>query len=92
MPLGTPIPLRVELTDEELAEADALLTAVIGHWERLGNISIDGLRDGYLRRDGRLAFENGDLKLSNAPGWGIEIDPEWIALSQYRVSYNEASS
>jgi L-alanine-DL-glutamate epimerase-like enolase superfamily enzyme len=37
-------------------------------------------------------IKNGDLQLSNAPGWGVEINPEWIALSQYRVSYNEASS
>ena len=21
-------------------------------------------------------------------GWGIEINPEWIALSDYQVSYN----
>lgn len=37
-------------------------------------------------------IQNGNLRLSGLPGWGIEINPEWIALSQYRVSYNQASS
>ena len=35
---------------------------------------------------------SGNLQLPDKPGWGIEINPEWIALSQHRVSYNEASS
>ena len=33
-------------------------------------------------------IEDGDLLLSDAPGWGIQVDPEWIALSNYKVSYN----
>ncbi len=35
---------------------------------------------GYEISDGRVG-------ISTAPGWGIEIDPEWLALSDYRVSY-----
>ncbi len=40
------------------------------------------------------AFEirHGNVLLSDKPGWGIEVDPEWIALADYRVSYNQASS
>ncbi|MEM7564524.1 MAG: enolase C-terminal domain-like protein, partial [Pseudomonadota bacterium] len=57
--------------------------------------SIEGL-DYYPWAQGifnpALEIKNGNLLLSDKPGWGIEIDPEWIALSQYRVSYNEASS
>lgn len=35
------------------------------------------------------AFEirDGNVLLSGKPGWGVEINPEWIALSRYRVSY-----
>jgi L-alanine-DL-glutamate epimerase-like enolase superfamily enzyme len=36
---------------------------------------------GYEIRDGKA-------QISAAPGWGIEIDPEWLALADYRVSYN----
>lgn len=36
------------------------------------------------------AFEirDGNVSISDKPGWGTEIDPEWIALSDYRISYN----
>ena len=36
------------------------------------------------------AFEikNGSVVIPDSPGWGVEINPEWIALSEYRISYN----
>ncbi len=42
----------------------------------------------------RPEFEirGGNVVLSDQPGWGIEVNPEWIALSDYRISYNPASS
>ena len=43
-PLKTPVEREVELTAAELNEADALLEAVIRHWEVLQNTSPDGLR------------------------------------------------
>lgn len=33
----------------------------------------------YAVRDGRVT-------VSDEPGWGVEIDPEWLARSSYRVS------
>jgi L-alanine-DL-glutamate epimerase-like enolase superfamily enzyme len=33
-------------------------------------------------------IRDGNMLLSQDPGWGIEIDPEWIALADYRVSYH----
>ena len=29
---------------------------------------------------------DGKVTLSDAPGWGIEIDPEWLAKSTYQLS------
>ena len=57
--------------------------------------SIEGLDYYPWQRDifsPGFEINNGNLTLSGAPGWGVEINPEWIALSRYRVSYNEASS
>lgn len=31
-------------------------------------------------------IENGQARISDAPGWGVEISPEWLARSSYRVS------
>jgi L-alanine-DL-glutamate epimerase-like enolase superfamily enzyme len=33
-------------------------------------------------------IRDGMARISAAPGWGIEINPEWLALADYRVSYN----
>ncbi|MCP4332229.1 MAG: hypothetical protein GY785_06205 [Gammaproteobacteria bacterium] len=34
-----------------------------------------------------LEIRNGNVLISDKPDWGVEIEPEWIALSDYRVSY-----
>jgi len=33
-------------------------------------------------------INEGRVSLVELPGWGIEINPEWIALSDYQVSYS----
>ncbi len=30
---------------------------------------------------------NGSLEISHKPGWGIEINKEWLSLAKYQVSY-----
>ena len=30
--------------------------------------------------------EDGHVTITDAPGWGVEVHPEWLARSQYRVS------
>ncbi|MCP4469412.1 MAG: mandelate racemase/muconate lactonizing enzyme family protein [Gammaproteobacteria bacterium] len=35
-----------------------------------------------------LEIRNGNVLIPDKPGWGIEIEPEWIAVSDYRISYN----
>jgi L-alanine-DL-glutamate epimerase-like enolase superfamily enzyme len=32
------------------------------------------------------AIENGQARVTDAPGWGVEIDPEWLARSAYQHS------
>ena len=32
-------------------------------------------------------IHNGNVSISDKPGWGIEVNPEWLALSDYRISY-----
>jgi L-alanine-DL-glutamate epimerase-like enolase superfamily enzyme len=32
------------------------------------------------------AIEDGQAMVTDAPGWGVEIDPEWLAKAEYRVS------
>jgi L-alanine-DL-glutamate epimerase-like enolase superfamily enzyme len=29
----------------------------------------------------------GQLTMNHHPGWGIELNPEWLSHAQYQVSY-----
>lgn len=55
--LDQPVPADVGLSDGEADEADALLKAVVEHWGVLGDASPDGLRDGFLCREGILSVD-----------------------------------
>lgn len=52
----TPVDVRIELDDAEKTEAQALLEAVIRHWEALRSTSPDGLRGNFLYREGMLSL------------------------------------
>ncbi len=52
-------------------EAEALLQAAITHWKRLGSTSPDGLRNGFLRRAGKLSVDPSD-------GWILQMEQNGI--------------
>ncbi|GAA0879204.1 hypothetical protein GCM10009119_21720 [Algoriphagus jejuensis] len=75
--------VATELSPELKEECVALLQAVIGHWSILKNTSVDGLRETFLQRSGRISrVEKGwklvverkavDVLLNKLP-WGIGI-------------------
>ncbi len=49
-----PIPRNIELTEKEIETANSLLKSALQHWEKLKNTSIEGLREGFLQRGGKL--------------------------------------
>lgn len=57
IPLDQPVPADLGLSDAEADEANALLKAVVEHWGVLGDASPDGLREGFLRREGILSVD-----------------------------------
>lgn len=61
---GIPIPLSVELTEAEKETADGLLQAVIQHWKKLNNTSVAGLRESFLRREGKICAIDDGLQLT----------------------------
>lgn len=44
------------LHEEQKNEANELLASVIEYWTVLGNTSIDGLRESFLKRNGKLSY------------------------------------
>jgi len=53
-----PVPESIEVTFEETEEVESLLHAVISHWKTLKNTSIEGLREAFLIRSGRIIEED----------------------------------
>lgn len=62
-PLEEPVNNFIELTDDELHEADELLRSAIEQWSILKDTSADGLREGFLQRKGKLFTKNNNLVL-----------------------------
>jgi|GEM_PF-1990152 len=54
------IDLTIRITKKDIKEAKGLLEAVIGYWKVLKNTSIDGLRETFLQRNGKLLFKKED--------------------------------
>jgi hypothetical protein len=79
--LSETLPTAIILSKKEKIESKKLLEAVIDHWTPMKNTSVEGLRDAFLQRDGKLTTkENGwlltveqrtlDLLLGKLP-WGF---------------------
>ncbi|WP_160717574.1 contractile injection system tape measure protein [Chitinophaga solisilvae] len=80
---------EIILTETELEEGLAMLRAAISYWQAIGNTTEDGLREGFLLRNGKLTGKNGewlllteaqaiDLLLEKLP-WGIGmIQHPWM--------------
>jgi len=66
--LDMPLPGDIQLTDEACAEGDLVLENVLQRWEKLKNSSVDALREGFLRRNGKLHNKNGRLSLQVETG------------------------
>lgn len=47
---------KVELSIQEKEAVSSILNAILQNWRKLGDTSIDGLREVFLRREGRIEF------------------------------------
>lgn len=53
-PIQLAVPLNIKMSDQERTEATQLFEAVVGYWSVLGHTSVDGLRESFVRRNGRI--------------------------------------
>jgi hypothetical protein len=98
IPVSEPLDMRIDLPEKYQRLAEELLTAVIGHWTAIGNTSIDGLREGFIQRQGKLFIKDDnwhltvesktqDILLNRLP-WGISfIHLPWLAPSTLQVKW-----
>ena len=69
-PLAAPLIRDLTIGPEERAESERLIHAVVDHWKKLRRTSADGLREGFLRREGKLSRD--------AAGWHLTVEQRHI--------------
>ncbi|MEM9819418.1 MAG: contractile injection system tape measure protein [Bacteroidota bacterium] len=81
--IETPVPLTIELTEEEKKISGEMMNAILQNWPQMKTSSLDGFQGGFLIRDGRLEEEDDywaldvesksfDVLLQSLP-WSISI-------------------
>jgi hypothetical protein len=61
--LEDPMPARIEMPEACWTEGQELLQNVLLQWDKLKNTSVDGLREGFLQRTGKLLRQNQRMQL-----------------------------
>lgn len=78
-PLEDPLERELVLQEAELEEGERMMQAAIDHWGVIGQASPDGLREGFLQRDG---------KLENKPqGWVLTVERKTIDILLNRLPF-----
>ncbi|MBQ4818576.1 contractile injection system tape measure protein [Aquimarina sp. MMG016] len=80
MPTNIPLDHTLIITEKEKEESDALLQAVVEHWGALGGTSPDGLREGFLSREGKLEREQ--------TGWKLYIEQKTLDILLDKLPWN----
>lgn len=82
IPTGIPIVREIELLPREKEAIEGMLKGIIGNWPILGNTSVQGLRESFLQRSGRL-----QLKENN---WHLKVEPKGIDVLLDRLPWSFA--
>ena len=72
LPFDALVSPYLDLTDTDRQNATELLQAVIGHWPALGTVSVDGLREAFLQREGKLTRSDA--------GWQLTVERKTIDI------------
>lgn len=80
IPLNVPVKKRLQISEEEKEEADALLQAVINHWGALGEVSNASLQESFLQREGKL--------LKEETGWKLQIEKKTMDILLNQLPWN----
>lgn len=57
-------PAQTSLTDAEKEAGDGMVKAAIAYWSVLGGLSVEGMRDTFLKRTGKLTFDGSGILIS----------------------------
>lgn len=80
LPLNVPVDHRVALSQDEQAEAEHMMEAAIEYWEAIGAVSVEGLREGFLQREGKLKQQ--------PTGWTLQVERKTLDILIDRLPWN----
>lgn len=64
---GTPIARGIAMTEEEKTVVTGLIEGMIANWKQIGKTSVQGFRESFLQREGRLERNGEDWRLTVLP-------------------------
>ena len=77
---GVPIIRGIELLAKEKETVEGMLTAIIKTWTIIGNTSVQGLRESFLQRGGRLQLKGGN--------WHLKVEQKGIDVLIDRIPWS----
>lgn len=80
LPTGTPVASAIEPDPKDIEICDGLLAAILEHWPALHGTSVEGLRETFLQREGRLRYVDQQ--------WMLEIQRNTIDILKDQVPWN----
>jgi len=64
LPIHMPVDPLETLTDEEIETCESMLYGLIANWQAIGHTTLEGLRGGFLIREGKLQKSDDQWSLS----------------------------
>ncbi len=71
---------RVLVTDVEREAIEGLLRGMVQNWQALGRTSVNGFRESFLQREGRLRLDS--------DGWHLAVDPKAFDMLLDRIPWS----
>lgn len=71
--------VEIDISREFKIEGEELLQAVIGHWSVLKNTSIDGLRETFLQRNGKISRVE--------KGWKLQVERKTVDVLMAKLPW-----
>lgn len=79
LPVAYPVSSKIKLSDDDKRECGVLLQHLIDNWPILKSTSINGLRDGFIMREGELEEED--------ENWLLKVEKKSIDLLMDRMPW-----
>ncbi|MBU0486315.1 MAG: hypothetical protein KKD31_00005, partial [Bacteroidetes bacterium] len=74
-----PVRQNVQLSDEEKEEAIVLIKSVVKNWPILGNTSVEGFRNTFLKREGTLFLKEGN--------WNLKVESKTLDILMRKMPW-----